>query len=121
MLRYASKALLIAVLCASLSEPARAETFDTLGKQIYAGIGVVSAAVVVGVVLIVLHEKHKVRTVTGCIAAGSLTDDKDKRVYTVSGDPVGLKPGERMTLEGKRRGKVFEARSVIKDLGACQP
>jgi hypothetical protein len=43
----------------------------------------------------------------------------------VSGDPVGVKPGERMTLEGKRKqsGKtlVFEAHSVTKDFGACQP
>jgi hypothetical protein len=121
MLRHLWKALLVAVLCVSLSEPARAETFDTLGKQIYAGIAVVSAALAVGIILIILHEKHKIRTVTGCIAPGSLTDDKDKRIYTLSGDPIGIKPGERMTLEGKRRGKVFEARSVIKDLGACQP
>jgi hypothetical protein len=50
MLRQLWKVLLIAVLCVSLSEPVRAETFDTLGKQIYAGIAVVSAAVVVGIV-----------------------------------------------------------------------
>jgi hypothetical protein len=121
MARHLWKPLLIAVLCVSLTEPARAETFDTLGKQIYTGIAVVSAAVVVGIVLIVLHERHKIRTVTGCIASGNLTDDTDKRVYTLSGDPVGIKSGERMELEGKRRGKVFEARSVIKDLGVCQP
>ena len=115
------KLVLIAILCIVLVRPARAETFNSLGDQIIAGIVVVSAAVVVGIVLIVLHEKHKTRTVTGCVASGSLTDDKDKKVYALSGDPVGLKSGDRMTVEGKRRGKIFEARSVIKDLGACQP
>jgi hypothetical protein len=50
----------------------------------------------------------------------SVTDDKDKRVYALSGDPVGVKPGDRMTLEGRRRGNIFEARSVMKDLGICQ-
>jgi hypothetical protein len=120
MLRNLLKLGLIATLCVGLAKPAKAETFNALGDQIIAGIVVVSAAVVVGVVLIVLHEKHKTRIVTGCIASGRLTDDKDKQVYTLSGDPVGLKSGDRMTLEGKRRGRVFEAHSVIKDLGACQ-
>jgi hypothetical protein len=82
MLRHLWKALLIAVLCVSLSEPARAETFDTLGKQIYAGIAVVSAAAVVGIVLIVLHEKHKLRTVTGCVASGRSAG------FRTSGAPV---------------------------------
>jgi hypothetical protein len=121
MARSFWKVLLIAVLCIGLVGPAKAETFNALGDQIIVGIVVVSAAVAVGIVLIVLHEKHKTRTITGCIAPGSLTDDKDKQVYTLSGDPVGIKQGDRMTLEGKRRGKNFEARSVIKDLGVCQP
>jgi hypothetical protein len=47
-------------------------------------------------------------------------------VVVSAGDPAGAKPGERMTLEGRRRdenGKmpIFEARRVIKDLGSCQP
>ena len=128
MLRNIWKVILIAVLSVALARPVRAESLDTAGKQIYAGIAVVGAAVAVGIILIVLHEKHKTRTITGCIASGAsgitLTDDKDKRVYTLSGDPVGLKPGNRMTLQGKpRRGKmpVFEAQSITKDLGVCQP
>lgn len=121
MARSFWKALLITILCIGLVRPAKAETFNALGDQIIIGIVVVSAAVAVGIVFIVLHEKHKTRTITGCIAPGSLTDDKDKQVYTLSGDRVGVKPGDRMTLEGKRRGKTFEAHSVIKDLGVCQP
>lgn len=121
------KALLIAILSVSLVEPVRAESLDTAGKQIYAGIAVVSAVVVAGVVFVVLHEKRKTNSITGCVmsrAGGwSVTDDKEKKVYALSGDPAGIKKGERMTLEGRRRGKTltFEARSVTKDLGACLP
>ena len=120
----------IAVLGLALTAPARAESLDTAGKQIIAGIVVVSVAIAVGVTLLILHEKHKTSPITGCVAseAGrlSLIDDKDKRVYTLSGDPAGIKPGDRMTLEGKRRqerGKtpIFESHSVTRDFGACQP
>src|SRR5579863_9639945 len=116
MLRNIWKVILIAILSIALVRPARAESLDTAGKQIYAGIAVVSAAIAVGIVLIVLHEKHKTRAITGCVTSGasgtSVTDDKDKRVYVISGDPVGIKPGDRMTIQGKPRGgkmPVFEA------------
>jgi hypothetical protein len=121
--------VVIGVLSVVLTLPARAESIDTAAKQIVAGIVVASAAVAVGVTLLILHAKHKTSAITGCVSseAGgmSVTDEKDKRIYTLSGDPLGIKSGDRMTLEGKRRlgGKVpiFEARSVTKDFGACQP
>jgi hypothetical protein len=119
--------VLIALLSLAFSVPSRAESIQTAGDQIVIGIVVVSAAVAVGVTLLILHQKHKNSEITGCVAAGangmSMMDDKDKRTYALSGDPAGIKPGDHMTLEGKRResGKtpVFEARSVIKDLGVC--
>src|ERR1017187_3505034 len=101
MPRNLFKLVLITVLSVALVRPARAETFNALGDQIVAGIVVVSAAVVVGIVLIVLHEKHKTRAITGCVTSGSggmsVIDDKEKRVYALSGDPVGIKAGDRMT------------------------
>jgi hypothetical protein len=122
------RAVLIIVLSAALAVPARAETLETAGRQIEVGIVVVSVAVGVLVTLLILHYKHKKSVITGCVTSGAngmtLTDEKDKRIYTLSGDPVGLKPGDRMTLEGKRKQSgpkpVFEARSVTKDFGACQ-
>jgi hypothetical protein len=51
----------------------------------------------------------------------NITDDKNKRSYSLSDDLGSLKAGDRMTLEGKRRGDVFEAHSVIKDLAGYQP
>jgi hypothetical protein len=122
-------AVLIAVLSVALAAPARAESLQTAGRQVEVGIIVAPVAVAVVVTLLILHYKHKRGAITGCVTSGaigmSVTDEKDKRIYAVSGDPVGVKPGERMTLEGKRKqsGKtlVFEAHSVTKDFGACQP
>jgi hypothetical protein len=55
----------------------------------------------------------------------SVTDEKDNRNYALSGSTAGVKPGYRVTLEGKRKdtGKtpVFEAHKVTMDFGACQP
>jgi len=66
-------------------------------------------------------KKHRIRTVTGCVSAGSLADDKDRQIYTLSGDLADLKSGDRMTLEGKLRGKTCEARHLIEDFGLCLP
>src|ERR1019366_2170561 len=99
--------VLIAVVSVALAAPARAESLDTAGKQIIAGIVVVSVAVGVLVTVLILHYKHKKSTITGCVTSGangmSVADEKDKRIYALSGDPVGIKPGDRMTLEGKRK------------------
>jgi hypothetical protein len=119
------KMLLISLVSVSLVRTARAETIDTAGKQLYAGIAVAGAAVAAGVVLIVLHEKHKTTTITGCVTSAvgamNLTDEKDKQIYALSGASVGVKPGDRMTLAGRRHGKVFKTGSVVNDLGVCQP
>jgi hypothetical protein len=130
MLANFSRVLLPVVLTVALAQHARAESLQAAGDQIIIGIVVVSAGVAVGVTLLILHQKHKINTITGCVNADAtgmaVTDEKDKRIYSVAGDPTGVKPGDRMTLEGKRGkqgGKmpVFEARSVISDFGACQP
>jgi hypothetical protein len=123
------RAVLIVALSVALAAPARAESIQTAGKQIEVGIVVVSVAVGVLVTFLILHYKGKRSTLTGCVTSGAngttVTDEKDQRIYTLSGDPVGVKPGDRMTLVGKRKqsGKthVFEAYSVIKDFGACPP
>lgn len=100
--------------------------FQKIRDEVVAGI--VVAAVVVTVVVIVLV-KHRPQRVTGCIAAGangmSVTDEKDKRSYALSGSMAGVKAGYRMTLEGKRKhaGQVlaFETHKVGRDFGACRP
>lgn len=123
------RASLIVVLSVALAVDARAESLQTAGDQIVAGIVVVSVGVGVLVTFLILHQKHKKSIVTGCVHPGpsgmNVTDEKDKRTYALVGDPVGIKPGNRMTLEGKRQqsaqGPVFQAQAVTKDFGVCPP
>jgi hypothetical protein len=52
----------------------------------------------------------------------SLVNDKDARVYTLSGNTGVVKPGERITVEGRRKGALtYEVQSLVKDFGVCQP
>lgn len=124
-IRPATAAVIVAIVLGTfLITPARAESLDTAGKQIYAGIAVVGVAAVVGVVFLVRHEKHKAQPVTGCVASGksglTFKDEAGGQVYGLSGLQNGINPGEKMTLAGRRHGKAFEARSIVKDLGPCQ-
>jgi len=133
------RAVLIVVLTVALAtttwadDPRLAENptsnsgFQKLGNEVL--IGIVVAAVVVAVVVVVLVRHHKRQRITGCVRAGangmSMTDEKDKRDYTLSGEAAGVKAGDRMALEGKRKDTstalVFEAHKVARDFGACQP
>jgi hypothetical protein len=95
------------------------------------GIVAVAAAVVV-ITVVVVHESTKKKAITGCVNSGdngmSVTDEKDKRIYTLSGNSAGIKPGDRVTLQGKKvkaKGAnaplAWEVNKVTKDFGACQP
>jgi hypothetical protein len=126
-----SQVVLIAVLSAALATNARAQIqYGAREDEVVTGIVVVSAGVAVGITLLILHQKHKQSRITGCVRAGAtgmdVTDESDKRIYSLAGDPFGVKPGERLTFEGKRRNEsgkmpIFEARRVVRDLGTCQP
>jgi hypothetical protein len=89
---------------------------------------VVAAAIGVVATLLVLHYSKKKDTVTGCVHTEtngmSVTDEKDKQNYVLSGSTMGVKPGDRVTLRGKRKNSggtpVFETQKVTRDFGACQ-
>ena len=55
----------------------------------------------------------------------SVTNEKDKQNYALSGNTAGVKQGDRMTLQGKASGPGnalgFEVQKVSKDFGACPP
>jgi hypothetical protein len=129
MTLHLGRAVLVIVLSAALVAPARANGLQTAEDAVVAGVVVVSVALGILVTYLILHNKHKKTAITGCVKSGangmSLTDEKDQRTYTLTGDPVGIKPGNRMTLEGKRTqsgpAPVFQARTVTKDYGVCQP
>ncbi len=127
------RGVLIVVLCAALATPAGAQTGG--GKIVSNGtitgviVGVAAAAAVL--IILAVHYSKK-RAITGCVAsAGSgmtITDEKDKQTYSLSGDTQGIKSGDRMKLQGKKvkskggdKTLVWEAKAVSKDFGVCQP
>jgi hypothetical protein len=77
------------------------------------------------------HQAAKGRTITGCVDSGEsgmlLTNEKDKHVYVLSGNTAGVKPGDRMTLTGKKTKSnsgatlVWDTKSISKDFGTCRP
>jgi hypothetical protein len=92
------------------------------------GIVAVTAAVVV-ITVVIVHESRKKRRIRGCVNSGengmSVTDEKDKRIYTLSGDTSGIKPGNRVTLQGKNvkpkgdnKPLTWEVNKETKDFGA---
>jgi hypothetical protein len=126
------RGVLIIVLSVVLATPAEAQSGKIVntGQIVAAIVGVAAALVVVTVVII--HESSKKRTITGCVNSEengmSVTDEKDKRIYALSGNTAGIKPGDRITLQGKKvrpkgsdKTLVWEAKRVTKDFGACQP
>ncbi len=128
-------ALLIIVLSFAICVPAEAQ--GSSGKIGGVGTGTivgVIAGVVAGVAIVAIVVIHysKKRTITGCVNSGAngmtVTDEKDKQIYALSGNTTGIKPGERMKLQGRKvnpkgpdKTLVWEARDATKDLGVCQP
>jgi hypothetical protein len=122
--------VLTVALSAVLIRPARADKLQTDGEEIVIGIVAVSAALVVGTILIIHYSKK--RTITGCVSSGetgmTVADEKDKQIYALSGNTVGIKPGDRMKLQGKKvtpktpdKTLVWETKQVNRDFGLCQP
>jgi hypothetical protein len=131
--KYLWCGVLIVALGVTLSTTAEAQTGG--GKIVSNGtiagviVGVLAAVVIVAYV--VIHESSKKRSITGCVIPGasgmSVTDEKDKRSYALSGNTGAIKPGDRVTLQGKKikpkdAGKpvVWETKTFSKDFGSCQ-
>jgi len=123
--------VLIIALSVALATPARAKSLQTTGEEAVAAVAAVVAAFVVVVTVVAVHYSKK-RSVTGCVTSGangmSITDEKDKQVYSLSGNTADIKPGDRMKLHGKKlkskgadKTLVWEAKEVTKDFGVCQP
>ena len=127
------RGVLIVALCVVLAIPAQAgpNSLNNIGRNIVLGSVAVAIALVV-ITVVIVHEARKKRTVTGCVASGengmSVTDEKDKRVYALSGNTAGIKQGDRVTLQGKKANPkdanaplAWEVTKETKDFGTCQP
>lgn len=56
----------------------------------------------------------------------TITDEKDRQIYALSGSTTAVKPGNRMKFQGKKvksnnKTLVWEAKGAPKDLGVCPP
>jgi hypothetical protein len=127
---YLWRGIAIVALSVALVAPARADKLQTEGEEIVIGIVAVAVALVVTTVLVIHYSKK--RTITGCVSSGlnsmTVTDEKDHQIYALSGNTVGIRPGDRMRLQGKKvkpkdpdKTLVWETREVKRDFGLCQP
>ena len=123
--------VLIVALSVALSPSAEAQD-KIVSNGTIAGVIVGMVAAVAIVAYVVVHETSKKRSITGCVIPAdngmSLTDEKDKRSYALSGNTSDIKPGDRVTLSGKKikpkdagRPAVWETKTISKDFGVCQP
>jgi hypothetical protein len=121
--------ILIAALTLALTVvlplPARAATAETVLIAITATT--LAAAIAVVTVATIHHRRRKI-AITGCMVsvdkAITVIDEEDKKRYLLSGDITGIRPGDRMSLEGKKakssdKALVWEVKAVIKDFGKC--
>jgi hypothetical protein len=100
------------------------------GEVVGAAVGI-SAAVVVGVVVLVeVNKSH--HTIKGCVSAGpngvAVENESDKKSYVLVGDPSKVKVGDvvrlRGTKEKKQKGSSgaqdFVVTNMSRDYGPCK-
>jgi hypothetical protein len=123
------RGVLIVVLSVALATPARADSLKTAGEEIVVAVVAVTAAIAVVVTVLVIHYSKK-RTITGCVNSGgsglTVTDERDRQIYSLAGNTVGITAGDRMKLKGEKvkskgsdRTLVWETQGVTQDFGVC--
>lgn len=116
----------VGILCGCLlfaPAKSRAESLNTAADQIVIGIVLVSAAIVVGIVLIVRHKP----SITGCVTQGpggfAIASEGDSKSYVLGGDIASLAAGQRVKVTGKKRKGAnpaeFDVTAVKENLGVC--
>jgi hypothetical protein len=97
------------------------------GGQVYGAIAGVAGIAVVGTILAVNHSHH---TLSGCIfdgPGGLRLQTSDSKIYTIEGDAVSLKAGDKVKLHGSRVKKAkgytgdqaFTVQKLSKNYGPC--
>ena len=129
--RLVSRSSLALGFCLILTPPASPQSGSigpTKGQVIAAVAGAGAALGAAGYVI--YHETHKHPIVMGCLATNadglSLTDEKNRKVYVLTGNLAALQAGEKVAIKGKKSkdpsGKqFFQVEKLTKDLGPCQP
>ena len=120
--------LLVLCLCLVPARPAHATiAYASDGKAIGVIIAVVAIGALIGFgIYYAVHHGHSLK---GCTAASSsgleLVEDGDKKHYMLMGDVQGIKPGDRLHVQGNKgkkagaQDKTFTVTKVAKNYGAC--
>ncbi len=114
---------LLAVFSFSASAQTNWGRFGPSGAQV-AGAAVAAGAVIGVVLYLSLHRP----SITGCIRSAdnayTITDQNGQLSYTVVNAATGLKPGERVKLQGKKKkdksgNLTFRMKKIKHDYGPC--
>ena len=129
-LNAAHKVIPVIVLLAVLSFSASASAQTGLGHIGPTGAQVAGAAVGVGAVIgIILYLTLHKPSMTGCVrsadGAYTITDQNAQVTYTLVDATPGLKSGERVKLQGKKKkdkqgNLTFRMKKIKRDYGPCQ-
>jgi hypothetical protein len=117
-------------LCLAVGIPAFPKTYGNIGPSEVIGI-IAGGAAVLGVTgYLIYRGAHKHASIQGCVVSDenglTLRNEKDKKTYFLAGDSASLRPGQHVTLSGKKTknssGKfIFQVQRLKTDLGECQP
>ncbi|MGA8441086.1 MAG: hypothetical protein WB762_23095 [Candidatus Sulfotelmatobacter sp.] len=122
--------IVIVALTMGLAVPTKA--LNAEGVLIIVAATTAAAAIAALVIVASVQHRRKKIVITGCVISGTkgmtVTDEEDRKVYLLSGDTTGIRPGDRMKLRGKTakpkgpgKTRLWEAKEVLQDLGICQP
>ena len=99
------------------------------GEVVGASVGIVAVVVVGTVVLVEVHKAH--HTMKGCVTAGpagfELTNDGDRKLYTLSGATAAIKTGDIVRVHGSKQKaeknssapRDFVVEKINRDYGPC--
>jgi hypothetical protein len=133
--RVLCSAILVVAACATLSPRVEAQSSQSGNLNFTAyKVAIVVGAVAVGaiVAVVLIHKSSGSETaITGCVSSEdnglTLTNDRDNRLYVLTGNTSGITPGDRMSLKVKQvrskkpgNGFAWETKKITKGLGACQ-
>ncbi len=121
----------ILVFCMSVGLVTPARAADP--EKVIIAIGATAVAAAIALVAISsFHHRRKSIVITGCVVRAengmAIHDDDNKKLYSLSGETIGVTPGNRMSLLGKEtkpnrhdQPMDWEITRVVKDFGLCQP
>jgi hypothetical protein len=126
-LRLSIAVLLICILTALSSRPARAQIGISNGQA--AAITVAMGAIAVGVGVGLYFAFRTPPTITGCAIAGTngltLQSEGDHQTFFLTGETAPIKAGDRVKVKGKKQKKdaagnrSFLVSDLKNDYGAC--